>query len=656
MENMNKLWFPRLISNGMILSNAAHNRLYGKSVPSDTLKIRFQGNHYNLKADYQGNFEITLGILETGGPYELFFISTACGEYTIKDVYVGETFVASGQSNMEMPMKRVRAAFKEEWEKKSNPMIRLFKVAERVDFHEKKEDFIEGEWVALSPETIDEFSAAAYFFGSLLYEETKVPIGIIQAAYGGTPLQAWLPKEHLLHKDLELLSLYEEDRFVQGQIRKNEEQEKTWYEKLDRQDFKLEDLVWRDKKAVSIPCFFKDFVEEGFCGSIWFKREFDVKKGESKEDWTLYLGTLVDADDAYINGVKVGHTDYKYPPRWYRVSSDLLREGTNQIIVRIIVNEGQGRWTPGKAYYIEGGDQHIDLSGEWLYQVGGKMDPIPPRDFIPYKPTGLHNGMLAPCFKYGISGFLWYQGESNTRDSESYEGYLKKLIGYIRESFKAAQLPIGIVQLANFDIDLDPEKSGWPEVREAQRKVAKALDCGLITTIDIGESNDLHPLDKKQVGHRLAVYMLEKVFHQDRVSQGPELEKMIWLDENHQYRCFFKNCSGGLTTKKIHGLHPINKRVFGEEIKAVDKEDVDGFVLMTKDLRLFQIIGRIETSPEDGCDDLGTIVLTIPSSIIREEISELHYAFENNPTGNLLCNKEGFIASPFRKSLTYYTK
>lgn len=649
MENIKQLWFPRLISDGMVLSNAAQNRLYGKSIPGDALELCFQGNDYDLKADDQGNFQIALGALEIGGPYELVFRSVAFGEYTIKDVYVGETFVASGQSNMELPMRRVRVAFPEEWKKKPNPMIRLFKVAERVDFHVKQEDFLEGQWVALSPETLDEFSAVAYFFESLLYEETKVPIGIIQASYGGTPIEAWLPKELLIDEELELLASYEKDSFVREKIKTNAVQEKIWYEKLECEDFKLQDLVWSDKYSASIPCFFREFVEEDFCGSIWFKREFEVKKGESTDAWMLHLGTLVDADEAYINGVKVGRTDYKYPPRWYEVPKEVIKQGINQIIVRVIVTEGPGRWTPGKAFYIEGENQHIDLSGTWLYQVGARMVPKPPQNFITYKPSGLHNGMLSPCFRYGISGFLWYQGESNTKEPKHYEIYLKRFINYIRERFNASDLPIGIVQLANFDIDLDSEKSGWPEVREAQRKAAKDLGCGLIVTLDIGESNDLHPLDKKQVGHRLVAYMLERIFGRGMMSQGPELENVMWLDEGHQCRCFFSNCPNGLITKQIQALHPINKRFFKQEIKAMNEEEIDGFVVMTKDLGLFQIKARIERSVEYDSTHLDTVLLTMPSGITKEHVSGLYYAFENNPTGNLLCNKEGFMASPFIK-------
>lgn len=649
MENLDKLWFPRLISDGMVLSNSAHNRIYGKSQPHDDLELSFQGEHYPLKVDEAGDFQISLGALKTGGPFEMLFKSVAYGAYTIKDVYVGETFVASGQSNMELPMKRVKVAFPEEWKKKPNPMIRIFKVVERVDFHAKGEDFVEGEWVALSPETLDEFSAAAYFFESFLYEETKVPVGIIQVSYGGTPIQAWLPKELLLQQDLKLLSFYEKDSFVREQIKKNELQEKAWYDQLDQRDFKLQDLVWSDKKAVSIPCYFSTFVEEGFCGSIWFKREFEITKSDSMDPWTLFLGTLVDADDAFINGVKVGHTDYKYPPRFYEVPAELLKQGTNEIIVRVIINEGEGRWTPGKAFYIEGEAEHVDLSGTWLYQVGGKMSQIPPRDFIPYKPTGFHNGMLAPCFRYGISGFLWYQGESNTKEPDDYEAYLTKFIQYLRKSFKDSDLPVGIVQLANFDIDLHPEKSGWPQVREAQRKVAKALDCGLIVTLDVGESNDLHPLDKKRVGHRLAAYMLDRVFHKAMVSQGPELERMIWVEDESQIRCVFKNCPTGLMTNRVRTLHSIKKRFVVEEVHAISEEDIDGFVIITKDLRLFQINGRIEKSIECDSDDSSTVLLTLPSGITKEQVSELQYAFENHPTGNLLFNKEGFMASPFKK-------
>lgn len=649
MKQIDTLWFPKLISDGMVLSSHGEKRIYGKSKGNDNLTLTIQGAHYNIIANSEGDFEIVLEALQIGGPYELLFKSDAFGDYVIKDVYAGETFVASGQSNMQLPMRRVEIAFSEEWKQKEKPLIRMFKVSERVEFHGAKDDFIEGEWVTISPETIDELSAAAYFFASSLHEKTKVPIGVIQGAIGGTPIQSWMPKELLLDKDAQLLASHEEEEFVNYQLQKNEKQEKDWYERLDSQDLKLQKLKWIDKQTVSIPCLFNEFLEDGFCGSIWLKKEFEVKENsiKDKDSWVLHLGTLVDADDTYINGVKVGHTDYQYPPRLYQVPSELIQDGVNEIVVRVIVNQGKGRWTPGKAIYIKSDHHYIDLSGEWLCQVGGKMSLIPPADFLTNKPTGLHNGMLAPCFNYGISGFLWYQGESNTKEADSYEFYLAQFIHYIRRRFKSDNLPVAIVQLANFDIDLEPCCSGWPEVREAQRRVAKALDCGLIVTLDAGESNDLHPLDKKTIGQRLAIYMLDRVFGNDVLSGGPELERIKWLNDGRGCHCVFSNYSQGIRTKKVHALHTIKQRAFIEKVHAVNESEVDGFVIKTRDQRLYQVKGQIECSSEDDIDNANTVLLTMPNGINMNQVAEIQYAYENNPTGNLLCNKEGFMASPF---------
>lgn len=267
------------------------------------------------------------------------------------------------------------------------------------------------------------------------------------------------------------------------------------------------------------------------------------------------------------------------------------------------------------------------------------MPLVPPRDFIQYRPTGLHNAMLAPCFGYGISGFLWYQGESNTRFPESYEMYMRTLVRYVREKFDSRELPFGIVQLANFDVDLVPVGSGWPEVREAQRRAAIAMNCGLAVILDVGESNDLHPLDKKSIGERLADYMLRVRENKNNAGLGPELDSINWNETGTQCRISFKTCNGGLATKKVEALNVIQKRPDVEDLQSPIEDAVDSFVLSLQDGRKLRVQGQIT-------DDT-SVNLTLPQSISRNDIASIQYAYENNPIGNLLCNSQGYLASPF---------
>lgn len=271
---------------------------------------------------------------------------------------------------------------------------------------------------------------------------TGVPVGLINTSLGGSRIQSWMSREMLQGdvEDLLLAEKYADDAFVAGQLERNQENMEAWHRNLDEQDqglkrnFKELKAPEPSFKEVSIPFFFRDTQLQGFIGSVWFLRNFQVTGGLAGKAAKLWLGTIVDSDTVYINGVMVGHTDYQYPPRKYEIPEGLLREGENTIVIRVKCENGHGRFTDGKKYALWNDEEEIDLTGKWYYEIGAACEQIEPTDFVNWKPTGLYNGMVAPCRPYTLAGILWYQGESNTHVPEVYLELMKRMVaGYRKE-------------------------------------------------------------------------------------------------------------------------------------------------------------------------------------------------------------------------------
>ena len=626
---MNELMLPRLISSGMVLQRDENCRIWGYDSLDREIIVSFQNKKYTGRTDTKGKWLFELPKLQPGGPYVMTIGDNAGNEILLEDVWVGDVFFCSGQSNMELPMDRVKDAYPKEIKACSNPAIRTFKIAEHTDFHAPLKEVISGEWKAADTDTIFEFSATAYFFAKAYYEMTHIPVGIINASLGGSLIECWMGQDMLDGYD-ELLALakqYAQDNFVEMQKQKNEVQNLEWHRQLDSMDIGLaenwqnEDCVWKAAEELEIPFFFKDTKLEGFIGSVWFYKRFSVSEKMAENDAKLWLGTIVDSDTVYVNGIEVGHTDYQYPPRKYEIPKGMLTVGENTIVIRVKCEKGDGRFTPDKMYAVWNSKEKISLDGIWKYRIGATCKESPETDFISWKPTGLYNGMTAPCFKYNISGVLWYQGESNTHNPNPYKDLFERMVAGYRKKWKKDDLPVYYVQLPNFEIDLDEKNSGWPQMREIQRQALQIPHVGMVTAIDLGEDNDLHPLNKKDIGYRLALLAVTKNGMCDIEYSGPIVENSRIETSPEDMGCrVILSCSHADSMYAFH----LKK---GNEIRDFELVDKYGTIYPAETL-----IGEKE--------------IIIFSKELSEPM-EVRYCYKNTPTGALIYNGSGLPMSPF---------
>ena len=630
---MGDLRLPRLISDGMILQQKKQIKMWGFDRPGRKVMLSFLGEEYVAVADGQGRFEAVLPPMEPGGPYNLYIGNENGEEIVVTDILIGDVWLCAGQSNMELPMERVKDRYPEEIRECSEPFIRTFKVIEHSDFHEPLRELQSGSWEKADTGTILKFSATAYFFAKQMYQMTGVPVGLINTSLGGSRIQSWMSREMLQGdvEDLLLAEKYADDAFVAGQLERNQENMEAWHRNLDEQDqglkrnFKELKAPEPSFKEVSIPFFFRDTQLQGFIGSVWFLRNFQVTGGLAGKAAKLWLGTIVDSDTVYINGVMVGHTDYQYPPRKYEIPEGLLREGENTIVIRVKCENGHGRFTDGKKYALWNDGEEIDLTGKWYYEIGAACEQIEPTDFVNWKPTGLYNGMVAPCRPYTLAGILWYQGESNTHVPEVYLELMKRMVAGYRKEW-GEELPFLYVQLPNFaidryDSDADETGQGWPVVRELQRRAKKLPRVGMAVTMDLGEDNDLHPLNKKEVGFRLAMLAAKMLYGIASECEGPEICGIDYeMEKTGAVLLYFKNITDGMYA---YGGEK------GNEIRDFELRDEQG------------IWHRAAAVIKED-----TIRLT-PVERIRIRPCGVRYLFSNISHGAMIYNRAGFPLSPF---------
>lgn len=630
---MGDLRLPRLISDGMILQQKKQIKMWGFDRPGRKVMLSFLGEEYVAVADGQGRFEAVLPSMEPGGPYNLYIGNENGEEIVVTDILIGDVWLCAGQSNMELPMERVKDRYPEEIRECSEPFIRTFKVIEHSDFHGPLRELQSGSWEKADTGTILKFSATAYFFAKQMYQMTGVPVGLINTSLGGSRIQSWMSREMLQGdvEDLLLAEKYADDAFVAGQLERNQENMEAWHRNLDEQDqglkrnFKELKAPEPSFKEVSIPFFFRDTQLQGFIGSVWFLRNFQVTGGLAGKAAKLWLGTIVDSDTVYINGVMVGHTDYQYPPRKYEIPEGLLREGENTIVIRVKCENGHGRFTDGKKYALWNDEEEIDLTGKWYYEIGAACEQIEPTDFVNWKPTGLYNGMVAPCRPYTLAGILWYQGESNTHVPEVYLELMKRMVAGYRKEW-GEELPFLYVQLPNFaidryDSDADETGQGWPVVRELQRRAKKLPRVGMAVTMDLGEDNDLHPLNKKEVGFRLAMLAAKMLYGIASECEGPEICGIDYeMEKTGAVLLYFKNITDGMYA---YGGEK------GNEIRDFELRDEQG------------IWHRAAAVIKED-----TIRLT-PVEKIRIRPCGVRYLFSNISHGAMIYNRAGFPLSPF---------
>jgi len=623
-ENKN-FRIPGLISDGMVLQRNAPVKIWGWARENEKITIEFIGKVYNTITKADGRWSILLNELKPGGPYSMNLKGSQC--ITLKNILIGDVWVCSGQSNMQLKVDRVKDIYKDEISNCYNTEIRQFVVPEIYDFNVLRQDVESSYWELTNPQSVLNFTATGYFFAKALYEKYHVPIGLINTGIGGTPAEAWLSEDALkaFPNHLETAMKFKNNEYIEMIKREDETASNAWYSNLDHKDkgLKKGKLQWYDMNhndskwlTLNLPGNFKEYGFEHLCGVVWVRKEIEIPAAMIGEPASIWLGTIVDSDTVYINGTFVGATAYRYPPRKYDIPENLLKEGKNIIAIRVISNVGEGGFVKDKPYQIKTKEQIIELKGKWKYKIGVTSNQSPEMTFIQYKPLGLFNGMISPILNYAIKGVIWYQGESNTSMPKEYYKLFSTLIRNWRQKWNQGDFPFLYVQLANYmEASEQPSQSNWAELREAQLKALVHPNTGMVVTTDIGEWNDLHPLNKKDVGYRLALTAQKIAYGESEVvCSGPIYQSMII--EDNKVILTFTNAQGGLAIKNSNEL-----RHFA--IAGDDKK----FIWAKATIKNDKVVV--------WCEQVAHPVY-------------VRYAWADNPEGANLYNKEGLPASAFR--------
>ncbi|GHU25091.1 9-O-acetylesterase [Spirochaetia bacterium] len=613
-----------LISDSMVLQHNANVPVWGRDTPYTSITVHFLEKTYDTTADDSGVWQILLDPESPGGPYTMeISAENPEGSKIIRDIYVGDVWLCSGQSNMELPLSRLADEYPEEFRVPVNSRIRQLRVPLGWNFKGPAEDILGGKWVPADPETLMNFSGTAWFFAKQFYKDKDIAVGLIVSATGGSPIESWMSKESLAafpEKSAES-EQYADPAFADKCIRENDEKQRKWYETLYLNDEGLlnnaewfkndyDDSEWR---AIDLPGFFNVDDLETFSGIVWIRKNFDVPYSLTGKKLSLWLGTIVDADTVYINGKEIGGITYRYPPRKYIVPEDLLHEGINQITIRIIVADGNGGFTPGKPFHLFSGEETIELSGQWKYKTTARTDPRPEEFFIQWQPCGLFNAMLAPLLRYPVTGILWYQGESNDKNPQDYAQLFPALINDWR---RGQDIPFIFVQLPLWgEPEENTENSSWALIREAQCSALSLAWTGMAAALDLGEWNDLHPLNKKDVGFRLALAAQKLLDNKENSSPGPILKSVEqrW----HRLVLTFDNCGSGLRAKELIWV-----------------------TVVDEDQKSFRLPAYIT-----GTNEISVSIIPVKSP------QKILYAWAQNPRDRQLFNTEALPAIPFRKIL-----
>lgn len=607
----------------MILQRDRKIEIWGWASKGERVTVKFNGRTYRSKTGAGNKWALELPAMKAGGPYSMEI--SGKNKIILHDVLIGDVWLCAGQSNMVHQMKLHSVRYADDITAAHYPEIRQFWIPTLTDVQGPKDDLPAGSWKSANPEDVLEFSAVAYFFARDLYEKYHIPIGIINASVGGTPIEAWMSEQGF--KDFpELSATVEKNKdtaYINGlshrrpmgdmprPVDKGLAGSTPWYSPA---------YIPKEWRPIGVPGYWEDQGLRNLDGVVWYRREIDVPAAMTGRPAKVFLGRIVDADALYINGKEVGNTTYQYPQRRYAVPAGVLKAGKNLFVVRVTNTFGKGGFVPDKPYCLIAGNDTVDLKGYWDYKVGEVF--VPRRRFggggfgfsAQNAPAALYNAMIAPMVNYRVKGFVWYQGEANTGRAAEYAKLQPAMIADWRAKWNEGDIPFLYVQLPGFgDYNYLPEESGWAELREAQLKSLSVPNTAMAVAIDLGEWNDLHPDRKKPVGDRLALAAEHVAYGEDIVYSGPIYSSAAVSGD--RMILSFSHTGGGLITN--------------------DGEEPQEFAIAGADKKFVWAQAKIE----------GDKVVVWSEDV--KDPKYVRYAWADSPVNPNLFNKEGLPASPF---------
>ena len=640
---------PAIFSDHAVLQKTAHVPVWGKADPGEKVTVTLDTNTASATAGENGRWSLDLNLKDSGtGPY----VMTVEGKnkLTLSDIVVGEVWLASGQSNMERLLKETTDA-EAEIAQPENPMIRQFKVTHQAS--KDPVDDIQGQWKIASPTTRADFSAVAYYFSKKLLGELKVPVGVINSTWGGTPSEAWTSAEALdsvpdLKQAREMKSQFPAQRKAWADAMT------AWMKETGREDrpatneaaFAGTDVDTSSWVPLTLPGEVK---APGLpaTGAVWIRQDVMIPAKSSGDPWVNF--PLDGYDTVYWNGRKIAQTTVetfqglghaRARDNSYIIRSDEILPGTNVLAIRLFEPAGSARM-PSLPQI-----GNTKLGKEWLAKAEfefpspatGKPAPEPPRSAgqPQHQSARLFNGMINPLVPYALRGVIWYQGESNADRAYQYRTAFPLMIGDWRKQWNREDLPFYFCQLANFGPKrTEPGDSSWAELREAQTGALSFTNTGQALLIELGESDDIHPRNKKDPGERLALIALARDYGKAIPYSGPVFDSM--KIEGGKVILSFKQTAGGLVARPLPETYDVELRLgrTAPLVRNSPGSQLEGFAICGEDKNWVWADAKIEG------DTVVVYSPKVPSPVA------VRYAWADNPTCNLY-NGAGLPAVPFR--------
>ncbi|HEY8971370.1 MAG TPA: sialate O-acetylesterase [Puia sp.] len=617
---------PRLFGDNMVLQRDKPIAVWGWAAPGEKVTVHFNGQTQTVRTDKQGQWSLRLAPMSAGGPYQMT-VNGGKSEKTFNNVMIGEVWICSGQSNMEMPIAGWGKInnYQQEIADANFDAIRQIKVPNTVALIPQT-DIPSGEWKVCSPQTAGDFSATAYFFARELYQKLHIPIGLINTSWGGTMVETWTSRGAFEQSDefrqmittmppaADIKQIGEQKKAdlikkitaLQGTLTGNE----TEYSSAD-----LDDTRWPHMK---LPVLWEQagLGLDDLDGVVWFRKVVEISDADAGKAAVLDMGKIDDEDETYVNGTKVGATSNYSAHRQYAIPLGVLKAGKNVIAVRVHDTGGGGGiyGEPGELKCTIGSHE-LSLAGDWSFNVASVVmnTAMGPNS----APTLLFNAMINPLIPYTIRGAIWYQGEANAGRAYQYRKAFPLMITDWRQHWKDGDFPFYFVQLASFGADHGNSRRGstWAELREAQAMTLALPNTGMAVTTDIGNSTDIHPKDKQDVGKRLAFIALNNLYGQTMEYSGPVYQSM--QVDGQKVMLHFSHTGSGLSTPDKYGY-----------------------------LRGFEVAGSDHVWHYAKAAIQGDKVVAW-SDVVASPVA-VRYGWMDDALEDNLFNKEGLPAPPFR--------
>ncbi len=634
-ESIDKTILGAPFTNHAVFQRGKPIRIWGWDNPTQKISLSLDGKNLEVTPNDQGYWRAEFPAMDEGGPFALKIKGSS--QHILEDVLIGDVWLATGQSNMQWPV-----AWSDEADtfipKAEDNQLRFLSIPFNPETEPVPTVKTNG-WQTCTSQTVISFSAIGYYFARMKRLEENVPVGVINASWGGATIESYIDAQSFesnesISDNMEVLHQWVENRNDEGSIQKFERDYETWRELAgedsmhddpgntgEENDWHLPGFDDSDWKVMKLPVHW-EYTEVGdLDGVIWFRKEVELPHAYQNRQLKLSLGAVDDTDITYFNGERVGQVDTSLPEFWtikrvYTIDQETNSQAKASIAVRVFDRYLGGGFTgPEELMRIEvpdGSLPPISISGEWKYKPSTPLIQMPSRPGANGHqiPTALFNGMLNPVMPFSLDGILWYQGEANCANWKEYGLLQNVMLKSWREHFEQHELPFLYVQLAGFDVDW----TGWNEVRQKQLELLSQPYTAMSTASDLGDPGDIHPKRKREVAERL--YALEKRnAYGARIGTNCPVPTDFEIDENI-CTITIANSGGGL---KVHS---------GEaEVTLIDSSG-----------------GSITVFPKLEVD---RIHLELPDNI---EVTEIRYGWDQYPTLEIY-NSRGLPLIPFQLNL-----